>query len=154
MSKKRGDLPGLRTGEEPVVERVSGGPVVADTFAGRIHVEWVDLGQSQDLADVVAGIEPTAAAGTASQRDDRALERPPNLTGGAAGQMVAKLRADGLVEETPSSTSSEQNVAKDVTARDVCPEALCSSTWTYVEMLGGQYGSRVIETQIKCNVWM
>ena len=27
-------------GEQPVVERVSGGPVVADTFAGRIHVEW------------------------------------------------------------------------------------------------------------------
>ncbi len=27
-------------GEQPVVERVSAGPVVADTFAGRIHVEW------------------------------------------------------------------------------------------------------------------
>jgi hypothetical protein len=40
MSKKRGDLPGLRTGEQPVVERVSAGPVVTDTFAGRIHVEW------------------------------------------------------------------------------------------------------------------
>src|SRR5215470_8175508 len=40
MSKKGGDLPGLRTGEQPVVERVSAGPVVTDTFAGRIHVEW------------------------------------------------------------------------------------------------------------------
>ena len=29
----------------------------------------------------------------ASQRDDRALERPSNLTGGAAGKVVAKLLA-------------------------------------------------------------
>jgi hypothetical protein len=27
-------------GDQPVVERVSAGPVLADTFAGRIHVEW------------------------------------------------------------------------------------------------------------------
>src|SRR5271169_1628396 len=40
MGKKRGDLPALPTGEQPVVERVPAGPVVADTFAGRIHVEW------------------------------------------------------------------------------------------------------------------
>src|SRR5258708_35770253 len=40
MGKKRGDLRRLPTGEQPVVERVSAGPVVADTFAGRIHVEW------------------------------------------------------------------------------------------------------------------
>ena len=40
MGRKRGDLPGLPTGEQPVVERVSAGAVVADTFAGRIHVEW------------------------------------------------------------------------------------------------------------------
>src|ERR1700693_2088938 len=33
----------------------------------------------------------------ASQRDDRALERPANLPGGA--QVVAKLLAEGLVEE-------------------------------------------------------
>jgi len=26
-------------GEQPVVERILAGPVVADTFAGRIHVE-------------------------------------------------------------------------------------------------------------------
>ena len=38
--RKRGDLPGLPTGEQPVIERMSAGPVVADTFAGRIHVEW------------------------------------------------------------------------------------------------------------------
>jgi hypothetical protein len=35
----------------------------------------------------------------ASQRDDRALERPSNLTGGAAGKVVAKFLTEGLVEE-------------------------------------------------------
>ena len=41
MGTKRRGTPGLRMGELPgVVERVSAGPVVADTFAGRIHVEW------------------------------------------------------------------------------------------------------------------
>jgi hypothetical protein len=38
----------------------------------------------------------------ASQRDDRTLERPSNLTGGAAGKVVAKLLAEGLVEEIQS----------------------------------------------------
>jgi hypothetical protein len=38
----------------------------------------------------------------ASQRDDRALERPSNLTGGAAGKVVAKLLAEGLVEQIQS----------------------------------------------------
>jgi Protein of unknown function (DUF3489) len=38
----------------------------------------------------------------ASQRDDRALERPPHLTGGVAGKVVAKLLAEGLVEEIQS----------------------------------------------------
>ena len=38
----------------------------------------------------------------ASQRDDRALERPSRLTGGAAGKAVAKLLAEGLVEEVQS----------------------------------------------------
>jgi hypothetical protein len=38
----------------------------------------------------------------ASQREDRSLERPPNLTGGAAGKVVAKLLAEGLVEEIQS----------------------------------------------------
>jgi hypothetical protein len=40
MSTIRRDLPALPTGEQPVVEQVSAGAVVADTFAGRIHVEW------------------------------------------------------------------------------------------------------------------
>jgi Protein of unknown function (DUF3489) len=38
----------------------------------------------------------------ASQRDDRALERPSSLTGGAAGKVVAKLLTEGLVEEIQS----------------------------------------------------
>jgi hypothetical protein len=38
----------------------------------------------------------------ASQRDDRALERPSNLTGGVAGKVAAKLLAEGLVEEIQS----------------------------------------------------
>jgi hypothetical protein len=38
----------------------------------------------------------------ASQRDDRALERPSNLTGSAAGKVVAKLLTEGLVEEIQS----------------------------------------------------
>jgi hypothetical protein len=38
----------------------------------------------------------------ASQRDDRVLERPSNLTGGAAGKVIAKLVAEGLVAEIQS----------------------------------------------------
>jgi hypothetical protein len=38
----------------------------------------------------------------ASQREDRALERTSNLTDGAAGKVVAKLLAEGLVEEIQS----------------------------------------------------
>jgi uncharacterized protein DUF3489 len=39
---------------------------------------------------------------TASQRDDRVLERPTNLSGGAAGKVIAKLLAEGLIEEIQS----------------------------------------------------
>jgi hypothetical protein len=38
----------------------------------------------------------------ASQRDDRALELPAHLKGGAAAKVAAKLLADGLVEEIKS----------------------------------------------------
>ncbi len=38
----------------------------------------------------------------ASQRDDGALKRPSHLTGGAAGKVVAKLLAEGLIEEIQS----------------------------------------------------
>jgi hypothetical protein len=48
-----------------------------------------------------------------AQRDDRALERPPNPTGGVAGKVVIKLQGRGVGRKNPSSTLSEQNVAKD-----------------------------------------
>jgi hypothetical protein len=35
----------------------------------------------------------------ASQRDDRALETPPNLTGGATAKVVTKILTERLVEE-------------------------------------------------------
>src|SRR5258707_95959 len=35
----------------------------------------------------------------ASQRGDRALERPSKLTGGGAGKVVAKLLSEGFIEE-------------------------------------------------------
>jgi Protein of unknown function (DUF3489) len=38
----------------------------------------------------------------ASQRDDGALKRPSRLPGGAAGKVVAKLLAEGLIEEIQS----------------------------------------------------
>ena len=38
----------------------------------------------------------------ASQRDDHALERPSNLTGGVANKVTAKLLAEGLIEEIRS----------------------------------------------------
>jgi hypothetical protein len=38
----------------------------------------------------------------ASQRDDRVLERPSNLTGGSAGKVVARLLTEGLIEEIQS----------------------------------------------------
>ena len=40
MGTIREDLPGHPAGEQPTVERILEEPVVADTFAGRIHVEW------------------------------------------------------------------------------------------------------------------
>jgi hypothetical protein len=38
----------------------------------------------------------------ASRRDDRALERPSHLTGGAAGKMVAKLVTEGANAVEPN----------------------------------------------------
>jgi Protein of unknown function (DUF3489) len=38
----------------------------------------------------------------ASQREDRALERPSHLTGSAAGKVVVKLLTEGLIEEMQS----------------------------------------------------
>jgi hypothetical protein len=39
------------------------------------------------------------ALSAASQRDDRGVVLPPNLSGGAAQNFVAKLLAAGLIEE-------------------------------------------------------
>jgi Protein of unknown function (DUF3489) len=50
--------------------------------------------------------QPTQILAAASQRDDRTLERPSNLPGGAAGKVVAKLLTEGLVEEIQSRGSS------------------------------------------------
>jgi hypothetical protein len=44
----------------------------------------------------------TRLLAAASHRNDRALERPSNLTGGAACKVVARLLAEGLVEEIRS----------------------------------------------------
>jgi Protein of unknown function (DUF3489) len=38
----------------------------------------------------------------ASQREDRILERPSNLVGGAAGKVIAKLLNSGVIEEIQS----------------------------------------------------
>ena len=43
-----------------------------------------------------------SAVPNSSQRDDGALKRPPHLTGGVAGKVVAKLLAEGLIEEIQS----------------------------------------------------
>src|ERR1700741_5190716 len=40
MGTNRRVIRGLPMGDQPVVEQISAGPVGADTFAGRIHVEW------------------------------------------------------------------------------------------------------------------
>src|ERR1700758_4213773 len=40
MGTNRELLPGLPVGEQPVVEKRPVGPVVADNFAGRVHVGW------------------------------------------------------------------------------------------------------------------
>ncbi len=42
MGTNREVIRGLPTGDQPVVEGLCAGPVVADTFAGRVHVEWDD----------------------------------------------------------------------------------------------------------------
>ena len=41
----------------------------------------------------------------ASQREDAAIEIPPNLKGAAAGKVVRKLLAEGLIEEIPATGS-------------------------------------------------
>jgi site-specific DNA recombinase len=60
------------------------------------------------------------------QRDDRALERPSNLPGGAAGKVVAKLLAEGLVEEIQSRytrVSTEYGLDQEFNSLDAQHEA-------------------------------
>ena len=40
MGRNRRVIRSHPKGEQPIVERPIAGPVAADTFAGRIHVEW------------------------------------------------------------------------------------------------------------------
>jgi Protein of unknown function (DUF3489) len=74
------------------LQRHCGASVVAAAFAVINRVE-----DSVKLTDT-----QLVLLSAASKRDDRALERPSNLTGGAAGKVVAKLLAESLVEEIPS----------------------------------------------------
>ena len=61
----------------------------------------------------------------ASQRDDRAVQLPANLKGGAANKVVTKLLEDGLLEELPAGRTlpawrrddSERPVALRITRR-------------------------------------
>ena len=39
---------------------------------------------------------------SASQREDGAVELPPNLKGGPAQKVVGKLLSEGLIEEVPA----------------------------------------------------
>jgi hypothetical protein len=57
MGTNRSVIRHLPAGEQPVVERVSAGPVVADTFAGRIHVEWDNSAQVTPLGQLPFFVE-------------------------------------------------------------------------------------------------
>jgi hypothetical protein len=58
-------------GEQPVVERVSAGLVVADTFAGRIHVEWDDSATVTPLGQLPFFIEYLKQGGLFDGTTDR-----------------------------------------------------------------------------------
>ena len=53
----------LPMGEQPLVASVSAGPVVADTFAGRIHVEWDNSAPVTPLGQLPFFIEYLKKAG-------------------------------------------------------------------------------------------
>lgn len=57
MTKKRDQVPTLPRGEQPVVEAGRSKTVVADTFAGRIHVEWDDTVRVTQLGQLPFFIE-------------------------------------------------------------------------------------------------
>jgi hypothetical protein len=89
MGKKRGDLAGLPTGEQTVIERMSVGPVVADTFAGRIHVEW----------DNSATVAPRRGCPRFSGGDD--------LGGSKLGGLSVSLKSSGVIETIPVGNAAD-----------------------------------------------
>jgi hypothetical protein len=58
------------------------------------HIEWRILMKLTDTQLVILS--------NASQREDGAVELPPNLKGGPAQRVVGKLLSDGLIEEIPA----------------------------------------------------
>src|SRR6266478_5296056 len=66
----------------------------------------------------------------ASQRDDRALEPSPKLTGGAAGKVVAKLLTEGLVEEVRARGSLPVWRRDDEGPRALRMPALTPNMWS------------------------
>src|SRR6201984_2580969 len=57
MATNRGVFPVLPAGKQPAVERVSAETSVADTFAGRVHVEWDDAARVTPLGQLPFFIE-------------------------------------------------------------------------------------------------
>jgi Transposase DDE domain group 1 len=57
MSTNHGALPALPMGEQPGVERGSAPSVVAETFAGRVHVEWDETARVTPLGQLPFFIE-------------------------------------------------------------------------------------------------
>jgi hypothetical protein len=57
MATNRGVFPVLPTGEQPAVEQASAETAVADTFAGRVHVEWDDAARVTPLGQLPFFIE-------------------------------------------------------------------------------------------------
>src|SRR6201984_1828608 len=57
MATNRGWFPVLPAGKQPAIERVSAETSVADTFAGRVHVEWDDAARVTPLGQLPFFIE-------------------------------------------------------------------------------------------------
>jgi hypothetical protein len=71
-------LPGLPAGEQPVVEKGSVAPVVADTFARRIHVEWDGSATVAPLGQLPFFIEYLKQGGL-SVADATRMPPPPSF---------------------------------------------------------------------------
>ena len=76
MGRNIGKFPALPMGEQPVVERVLAGPVVADTFAGRIHVEWDNSAAVTPLGQMPFFIEFVKRGGLGMQQARSSGARP------------------------------------------------------------------------------